>query len=89
MFKANNNEVVKNNSDKANKKFINSFKFNQLKNNEFKKLIYVLNIKAKKKLIFLTFNTKKIFNFLRLAFIKALILWHFDLKYYISIEANI
>ena len=38
---------------------------------------------------FLTFNTKMAFNRLQLAFIKAPILWYFDLKYYIWIETNI
>ena len=32
--------------------------------------------------IFLTFNIKITFNYLWLAFIKAIILWHFDPKSY-------
>ena len=38
---------------------------------------------------FLNSNTKTTFNGLLLTFIKALILWHFDLKYLIQIENNI
>ena len=42
------------------------------------------NFDAKKnKPSFLTLDTKTAFNYLWLAFIKALILWHFDLEYYI------
>ena len=47
------------------------------------------NIEAIKKLIFLIFNTKKIFNYLWLAFIKALIHQYFDLKNHIQIKTNI
>ena len=38
---------------------------------------------------FSTFDAKTAFNRLRLAFIKALILWNFDSKYHIQIETNI
>ena len=38
---------------------------------------------------FLSLYTKKIFNYLRLAFIKASILQHFDLESHIRIETNI
>ena len=38
---------------------------------------------------FLTPNAKTIFNCLRLAFIKAFILKHFDLKCHIKIETNV
>ena len=41
------------------------------------------NIGATKKLIFIISNAKKAINYLKQAFIKALILQHFDLKYYI------
>lgn len=46
------------------------------------------NIQATKKLIFLTPNAKKDFNYLWLAFMKALIFKHFDSKGYICIEKN-
>ena len=46
--------------NKTNKIAINSFK-----NNNFKKLLHMPNIKAIKKLILLTFNAKKTFNHLR------------------------
>ena len=45
--------------------------FNKLKNNKSKKLMYISNIRAIGKFIFLTTNTKKVFNYLRLIFIKA------------------
>ena len=47
------------------------------------------NIGATKEPNFLTSNAKKAFNQLRLAFIKAPILQHFDLKSYIRIETDI
>ena len=40
------------------------------------------------KLSFLTFGVKEVFNYLWLAFIKALILWHFNLKCHIQIETD-
>ena len=49
----------------------------------------MLNIRAMEEPIFLTLNTKKTFNYLRLAFIKALIFWHFDLKNHIWIKTNV
>ena len=72
-FKAGNNKVVKS-DNRANKTIINFSKSNKLKNNKSKNLTYILNIKITKKPIFLTFNIKKIFNYLQQAFIKALIL---------------
>ena len=71
-FRTNNNEVVRNGDSKANKMIINLF--NKLKNNKSKKLMRVLNIGAMEKPIFLTFNTKKAFNYLKQAFIKTAIL---------------
>ena len=50
--------------------------------------MYVLNIGAKEKSNFLIPNAKKVFNNLWLVFIKAPILWHFDLKSHIRIETN-
>lgn len=38
---------------------------------------------------FLTFKSKTIFLYLQIAFIKVLILYHFDLKYHIRIKTNI
>ena len=46
------------------------------------------NIGAKKEYNFLTFDTKKVFNYLRLAFIKSPILQHFDLENHIRIKTN-
>ena len=49
-----------------------------------------LNFGAKKaKPIFLTFDIRTIFNCLRLAFTKTLILQHFDPKYYIWIKIDV
>ena len=38
---------------------------------------------------FLTFDAKIAFNYLWLTFIKTLIFWYFDSKYYIQIETNV
>lgn len=37
---------------------------------------------------FLTPSIKIVFNYLQLVFIKALIFWNFDLRYYIWIKTN-
>ena len=47
------------------------------------------NIEATKKPNFPTSNAKKTFNYLQLAFIKASIFQHFDLKSHILIETDI
>ena len=47
---------------------------NLSKNKKFRKLTHVPNIRTTKKSNFLTSDAKKTFNYLRLAFIKALIL---------------
>ena len=47
------------------------------------------NIKAIRKFIFLTSNTKKTFNYLRQIFIKALIILYFNLKSHIQIKKSI
>ena len=47
------------------------------------------NIKAIGESIFLTLDAKKIFNHLQVAFIKTLILQHFDLENDIQIKTNI
>ena len=60
----------------------------KFKNSKFEKSTYIPNIRAIGKPIFLTPDTKKSFNHLRQAFIKALILQHFDLEYYIWIETD-
>ena len=66
MFKVDNNKVVGNDDDKPNRTIMNLFK-----NEKFKNLIYIPNIRAIRKPNFLTPNAKKIFNYLQLAFIKA------------------
>ena len=76
-FKADDNKVVCNNN-KANKMVVNLSK-----NNKFRNLTRLPNIKAIEEPIFLTFNAKKAFNYFEQAFIKASILQHFDLKSHI------
>ena len=51
--------------------------------------MYVPNIGAKEEPKFLTPDVKKAFNYLRLAFIKALIFQHLDLKSHIQIETDV
>ena len=58
----------------------------KLKNAKFEIQTY---IRAMGEPIFLTPNTKEIFNQLRQVFTKALILQYFDLKCYIRIETNV
>ena len=82
IFKANDNEIVKI-GDRANKMVVNLSK-----NEKSKNLIRIPNIKVIKKFIFLTFNAKKAFNQLWLAFVKASILQYFDLKSYILVKIN-
>lgn len=71
VFWINNNKIVKIN-DKVDKIFRTLFKFKKLKNKKIKILIYT-NIKVIKKPIFLIFITKKVFNYLKQVYIKALI----------------
>ena len=73
IFRVDNNEVIDSNGNKVKKTVINSAQ----------NLTYVPNIGAIKELIFLTLNAKKIFNYLKQAFIKILIFQHFDLESYI------
>ena len=61
-FRANNDKFVRSDDNRANKII-----------NLSKNLAYMPNIEAIKKPIFLTLNTKKTFNNLKQAFIKALI----------------
>ena len=81
-FRVNDNRIVKG-SNKANKTIINLSK-----NNKPKNLIYIPNIRAMKKPIFLICNTKKTFNYLKQIFIKAPIFQHFNLKSHIQNEID-
>ena len=83
-FRAGNNKVVES-GNRVNKTIVD---LSKSKNEKSRKLTYMLNIKAIRKPNFLTPNAKKTLNYLRLAFIKALILQHFDLKSHIWIETN-
>ena len=79
MFRADDNEVVGDGGGRANETVKNSSR----------NLTRVLNIGAIGEPNFLTLNAKKAFNHLRLAFIKAPILRHFDPKSHIRIETNV
>ena len=69
MFRADNNEIVDVDTDRAYKTVLNLF--NLSKNNKFKNLTRLPNIGAIKEPIFLSLNTKKALNYLKQAFIKA------------------
>ena len=68
MFRVDYNKIIDDYGSKANETVVNLFK-----NNKFRNLMHILNIKATKKSIFLTPNAKKAFNHLKQVFIKALI----------------
>ena len=78
-FKANNNKIVGSGDNKTN----------ETVKNLFKNLMYVPNMKTTREPNFLTPNTKKTFNHLWLAFIKASIFQYFNLKSYISIKTDV
>lgn len=63
IFKTSNNKNINNN--KVNDIIKIFSQFNKLKNNKSEILIHLLNIETIKKPIFLTFSTKKVFNYLR------------------------
>ena len=71
IFRIYNNKIVKSNN-KTNEIFKKNFKSKKLKNIKSKISIYI-NIKVIKELIFLNFSIRKNFNYLKQAFIKALI----------------
>ena len=82
-FSADDNKVVDDGSNKTNRTIVNLSK-----NKKSRNLTRVPNIEAIEEYKFLTPNAKKAFNYLWLAFIKAPILWLFDLKNCIWIEIN-
>ena len=84
VFRAGNNKVIEGGGGKADETVLDSSK-----NKKSRKLTCMLNIGSIKELNFLIPNAKKVFNHLQLAFIKALILLHFDLESYIQIKINI
>ena len=83
-FRTGNNEVL-GGGNRADETVVNLFKS---KNKKSRKLTCMPNIVATGELNFLTPNAKKVFNLLQLAFIKVLILQHFDLESHIRIETN-
>ena len=84
-FKAGNNEVVGGSDDRADETVVDS---STSKNEKSRKSTRVPNIRATGEPNFLTLDAKEIFNHLKLAFIKAPILQHFDLKSHIRIETD-
>ena len=87
-FRADNNEFVGVDGSKANKTSKNLSRSKKSKNKKSENPTHIQDIGATRKPIFLTPNAKKAFNHLRQAFIKALILRHFDSKSHIWIETN-
>ena len=84
-FKAGNDEVVGDGSGRADKTVVDSSKS---KNEKPRKSMRMPNVGAIGEPNFLTPDAKKAFNYLRLAFIKALTLQHFDLESHIWIEID-
>ena len=78
-FRADDNKVVGGNNSKANKTI----------RNLSRKSTHMPNIRATGEPNFLTPDAKKTFNYLGLAFIKAPILWHFDLESHIQIKIDV
>ena len=70
VFRTNDNEVVGING-RTNITFKNLSKSKKSKNDKSENLTCMLNIEAIRKLTFLISNTKNVFNYLRLTFIKA------------------
>ena len=82
-FRADNNEIVGGGDSRADETVVNLSK-----NEKSKKLTRVPNIRAMGEPNFLIPDAKNAFNYLRLAFIKAPILRHFDLESHIRIEID-
>ena len=83
MFRAGNNKVVRGGGGRTNETVVDLSK-----NEKSRKLTCMLNIGATEKPNFLTFNARKAFNYLRLAFIEAPIFRHFDLESHIQIKTD-
>ena len=82
-FKAGNDEIVRDDGSRNYKTVVDLSK-----NEKYRKLTYLPNIGATGEPNFLTFDSKKAFNHLRLVFIKAPMLQHFDLESHIQIEID-
>ena len=80
VFKASNNAIIENSSNRANKTIIKSFKS--------KKAQYISNIGATREQTFLILNSNGVFIYLKKTFLKTIMLQYFDLKCYIKIEPN-
>ena len=84
IFRADNDEIVKDGGGRANETIVDLSK-----NEKSRKSTRMPNIRATRKSNFLTPDAKKAFNYLRLAFIKALIFQHFDPESHIQIETDV
>ena len=84
-FKADNNEVVRGGSGGRTDETVDSSKSKKLKNTMSE---IQIRIGPPKEIKFFTFSIKKVFNRLKQAFIKALILRHYDPECHIQIEIN-
>ena len=84
-FRAGNNEVVGGGGSRADETVVDS---STSKNEKSRKLTYMPNIGATEESNFLTPDAKEAFNHLRLVFIEALILRHFDLDSHIWIKTD-
>ena len=82
-FRTGNNKVVGGGGSRADKTVVNLSK-----NEKSKKLTHIPNVRATGKPNFLTPDAKNALNHLRLAFIKAPILQHFDWESYIRIVTD-
>lgn len=72
-FKADKNKVIRDSGDKINETAQNLSKTKKIKNAKSKISTHFSNMRAIKKLTFLIFSTKEVFNRLMQAFIKVLI----------------
>ena len=89
VFRADINEVVGGGGGRADETVRNLSKSKKSKNNKSENSTRVPNIGATEEPTFLTSDTRKAFNFLRQAFIKALILQYFDPECHIWIETDV
>ena len=82
-------EIVWSSGNRADETVENLSKFKKSKNNKSGNLTHVPTIKVTREPIFLNPGANEAFNYLKQAFIKASILWYFDLESNIRIETDI
>ena len=81
-------EVVGSGGNRTNEMIKNLSKFKRSKNDKSKNSIHVSIFRAMREPTFFIPKAKEVFNYLRQAFIEALILQYFDLKNHIQIETD-